>query len=194
MKSLLTARGNPYVTMAWLSILGSILLFLFLILLFFARTQSAGWAKLSLPPAFMLSTVCILLSSGSLHYARQAVKVESFRSGFYWLSVTLILAIAFGLLQYAGIRQFIRTGIPLSHTPIAFTWLFSGLHFLHIILGAGALGWVWNGFRKNLTYVDAFILNLNPITVTVFRTATLFWHFLGLLWLLLFLVLWSNQP
>jgi heme/copper-type cytochrome/quinol oxidase subunit 3 len=42
--------------------------------------------------------------------------------------------------------------------------------------------------------VDGFLVNLNPITNTVFRTATIFWHFLGILWMLLFLVLWGNQP
>jgi heme/copper-type cytochrome/quinol oxidase subunit 3 len=82
----------------------------------------------------------------------------------------------------------------MSDTALAFSYLFSGLHFLHIVLGSGALFWVWLAFRKNLNYVDGFIVNINPITVTVFRTATIFWHFLGLLWLILFLVLWGNQP
>jgi cytochrome c oxidase subunit 3 len=194
MKSLLTARGNPYVTMVWLAILGSVLLFLFLVLLFFARTQSPGWSRLEIPVAFLISTVCILLSSVTLHFSRSSMKNEEFRNGYYWLSMTLLLALGFGLLQYSGIRSYISSKLQLSSTAFAFTCLFSGLHFLHIVLGAGALLWVWNAFRKNLNYVDAFLLNINPITITVYRTATIFWHFLGLLWLLLLLVLLSNQP
>jgi cytochrome c oxidase subunit 3 len=194
MKSLTTARGNPYVTMLWLSVLGSCLIFLFLILLFFVRTKSSGWEKIGVPAAFDFSTVCILFSSVSLHFSRTSFKRESFRTGFYWLSLTLILALAFGLLQYAGIRQINSEKRPLSDTAMAFTYLFSGLHFLHIVLGAGALAWVWGTFLRNLNYVDAFIVNLNPMTGTVFRTATIFWHFLGILWLLLFLVLLGNQP
>ena len=194
MKSLLTARGNPYITMVWLAILGSVLLFLFLILLFFARTQSLGWSRIGLPPAFHFSTLCILLSSFTLHFSRESMKNEFFRRGFYWLSITMMLGCSFGLLQYAGVREFLKLNLPATHTALSFTYLFSGLHFLHILLGAGALGWVWNAFRQNLNYVDAFILNLNPITITVYRTATIFWHFLGILWLLLYLVLWSNQP
>jgi cytochrome c oxidase subunit 3 len=194
MKSLTTARGNPYVTMVWLSVLGSCLIFLFLILLFFARTQSMGWEKLELPPAFTYSTFCILLSSASLHFSRSSFRNEEFRAGFWWLSLTLLLAISFGLLQYAGIQKFIQLKRPLSDTALAFSYLFSGLHFLHIVLGSGALFWVWLAFRKNLNYVDGFIVNINPITTTVFRTATIFWHFLGILWLMLFLVLWGNQP
>jgi cytochrome c oxidase subunit 3 len=180
--------------MVWLAILGSVLLFLFLILLFFARTQSTGWNKINLPPAFHFSTICILLSSASLHFSRSSTKNESYRNSYYWLSITLLLCMVFGMLQYAGIRDFMQRRLPVSHTALAFTYLFSGLHFLHIVLGAGALGWVWNAFRQNLNYVDAYILNLNPITVTIYRTATIFWHFLGVLWLLLYLVLWSNQP
>jgi cytochrome c oxidase subunit 3 len=194
MKSLITARGNPYVTLVWLSVLGSCLIFLFLILLFFARTQAAGWEKIALPPAFTFSTVCILLSSASLHFSRSSFRNEEFRSGFWWLSLTLLLAISFGLLQYAGVQKFYLLKQPLSNTALAFTYLFSGLHFLHIIIGAGALLWVWFSFRKNLNYVDGFLVNLNPITNTVFRTATIFWHFLGILWMLLFLVLLGNQP
>jgi cytochrome c oxidase subunit 3 len=194
MKSLLTARGNPYITMVWLAILGSVLLFLFLILMFFARTQTAGWSKLPLPATFLWSTGCILFSSVSLHFSRTCMKEEAFQSGYYWLSFTLILGLVFAALQYLGIRDFMTKSIPLSTTSLAFTYLFSGLHFLHIVLGFGALGWVWNTFRQNLNYVDAFIVNINPITITVYRTATIFWHFLGILWLLLFLALWSNQP
>ncbi len=180
--------------MVWLAVLGSCLIFLFLILLFFARTQSPGWDRIALPPAFFYSTICILLSSFSLHFSRKAIREEEFKRGFQWLSITLLLGLAFGMLQYAGIKRFLDHGLPLSNTALAFAYLFSGLHFLHILLGAGALGWVWESFRRNLNYVDAFILNLNPITVTIFRTATIFWHFLGLLWLLLFLVLRLNQP
>lgn len=194
MKSLLTARGNPYVTMVWLAILGSVLLFLFLILLFFARTQSPGWSRLEIPLSFLISTACIALSSVTLHFSRSSMKNEEFRNGYYWLSFTLVLAVAFGLLQYGGIKSYFSGGLNLSRTAFAFTCLFSGLHFLHIILGAGALLWVWNSFRKNLSYVDAFLLNINPIIITVYRTATIFWHFLGVLWVLLFLVLLSNQP
>jgi heme/copper-type cytochrome/quinol oxidase subunit 3 len=61
-------------------------------------------------------------------------------------------------------------------------------------MGLGALTWLWNGFRQNARYVDSFVYNLNPRTATVYQTATIFWHFLGILWLLLFLVLWVNQP
>lgn len=194
MKSLSTARGNPYVTMVWLTVLGSFLLFLFLILMYLARTQSPGWERTMIPQAFLFSTICILLSSVSLHFSRTSFQNEAFRNGFHWLSLTLLLAISFGLLQYAGIRKFLVLNRPASDMALAFNYLFSGLHFLHILAGAGALFWVWLAFRKNLRYVDAFIVNMNPVTTTVFRTATIFWHFLGLLWLILFLVMWSTQP
>ena len=194
MKSLTTARGNPYVTMVWLAILGSCMLFLFLILLFFARTHLPGAEKIFVPTAFAFSTASIVLSSLSLELCRTALRKEEYRTAFYRLSLTLLLGISFALLQYAGLQRYLQLNLPLSNHGLAFAWIFCGLHFLHILAGSTALLWVWNAFRKNLRYVDAYVLQLNPMVNTVFRTGVIFWHFLGILWILLFLVLWLNQP
>lgn len=194
MKSLTTARGNPYVTMVWLTLLGSFMLFLFLIMIFSVRINGLGWEKIELPPSFYISSVCIVISSVTLHLSRINLRNEEFRSVYLWLTLTLLLAIGFGVLQCIGWNNLFIRNSPASHTSMAFTYLISGLHFLHIVLGLGALAWLWNGFRKNVRYVDSFVYTLNPKTATVYQTATIFWHFLGILWLLLFLVLWVNQP
>lgn len=190
MNSLSTARGNPYLTMIWLSIGGSFLLFLFLILVFVLRTQAPDWIPIPLPLALTFSTLVILFSSVSLHFSVQSFQAESYRNWFFWTSITLTLGLAFGLLQMAGCKRILDTGPGLAETSVAFMVLFSALHFLHIVLGLGGLFWVWLDSFTGRSYVDGFISSLNPKVTTRIRVVTVFWHFLDGIWILLYSLLW----
>ncbi len=189
LKSLVTARSNPYITMIWLGILGSCLVFLFLLSIFFARMQGPDWQSVKLPAAYFFSTGTILLSSVSLQYSRRAFKLEMYSGYFQWLLVTGLLAMAFCILQFAGWRSLMRSGVGPEVIAGAFVYILSGLHFLHIILGLAGLGWAIFDAYQNRNYVDGYLVSLNPSKIAIIRVLSIFWHFLGILWLLLFFVL-----
>lgn len=194
MKSLVTSRGNPYLTMTGLSILGSVLLFLFFVLVFFARLHARVWVPVALPPAFAFSTVTILLSSAALHFNRVAFRHERFQNGFMWLTVAVVLGFSFALLQMAGWKRMILSGAQLSQTSDAFVFLVSGLHFLHLLLGLAGLCWMWLDSYRDQSYVDGYLHSLNPMKMTRRIIVPVFWHFLDGLWLVLFALLWWYQP
>jgi cytochrome c oxidase subunit 3 len=189
MKSLVTARGNPYLTIIWLSILGSGMIFLFLFFVFFTRMQGEDWQMIKMPPAYYFSTGTILLSSVSLQYAKRAFRHEQYAQYFQWMVFTGILALSFCLLQFAGWRTLFREGIGLGMISGAFVYILSGLHFLHILLGLAGLAWAIFDAYKNRNYVDGFILSLNPFKTSFISILSIFWHFLGILWILVFSIL-----
>ncbi len=65
-----------------------------------------------------------------------------------------------------------------------FIFLFSGLHAIHILAGLGALGYLLYRAREVVsgpTY---------QMTTRAFTNAlALFWHYLGLIWVVLFVLL-----
>jgi len=189
MKSLSTSRGNPYITIIWLVILGSALLFLFLLFTFFFRTQSSDWISVELPIPFFYSSIVIAFSSISLNSAKRCFKVEAFNGFFSWIFVTFCLAISFCLLQLAGWNQMVKNGINFKNISGAFIYILTGLHLLHLVLGLAGLGWLLFASYRNRRYVDGFILSLNPAKRSLLQMVTIFWHFLGALWWVVFLVL-----
>jgi cytochrome c oxidase subunit 3 len=193
MKSLTYSRGNPYLTMIWLSIGGSVLIFFFLAFVFLIRMHSLGWSKVDLPPAFWYSTATILLSSASLTFANRSFQRELFGQSFWWVSITLVLGLGFGLLQVAGWMALNRNGVFFREVAGAFVYLFSGLHFLHVLIGLLGLGWIWWDSYQSRTYVEGYIQSLNPQKMTRWKMVSIFWHFLDVLWIILFALLWWNQ-
>ena len=192
MKSLATARGNPYLTIVWLAILGSALLFLFLVSILFFRAGRADWVSIPLPISFFYSSIAIGLSSFSLYLANRSFANEYYSQFFSWLLVTVVLAISFCLLQFNGWNNLAKAGIKFQIIGGAFIYIITGLHLLHLFLGLIGLGWVLIDSYRNRRYVDGFILSLNPAKTALLKIVTIFWHFLGVLWLILFLVLWTR--
>ena len=179
--------------MIWLFILGSGLIFLFLFLIYFSRIGQSDWIRIQVPNAFIFSTASIALSSGSLALAIRNLRIEKYQQGCNWLFVTLILALSFCGLQYAGWRQLYQSGIYIHQISGSFMYLLSGLHFSHILLGLLGLMWIFIDAFVNRKYVDGFIQSLNPAKSTRLQIVSIFWHFLGLLWFAVFGLLWLSQ-
>jgi cytochrome c oxidase subunit 3 len=91
------------------------------------------------------------------------------------LLVTACLGVAFLMSQISAWRALVDRGAYLAQNPYSsFFYLFTGLHAAHLIGGLVALGFVVlrRNSRRELVDVAAY-----------------YWHFLGVLWLALFVVL-----
>jgi cytochrome c oxidase subunit 3 len=86
-----------------------------------------------------------------------------------------------------------RNGVFFREVAGAFVYLFSGLHFLHVLIGLLGLGWIWWDSYQSRTYVEGYIQSLNPQKMTRWKMVSIFWHFLDVLWIILFALLWWNQ-
>ena len=176
--------------MVWLGIAGSVLLFTVLFATYIVRSSGPSWAQVALPNVFLLSTVVMMLSSLTLHTANQAFRNERFPMYRTYLGMTLSLGILFILLQAWGWRQMVLAGIGLQANPAGgFVYILSGLHLLHILIGLIFLLIAFVEAMRRRQYIDAFVYSVNPPNQLKIKLITLYWHFIDVLWLVVFLFL-----
>ena len=156
-------------------------LFALFISAYFMRMHLADWRPLPVPSLLWLNTGVLILSSAALQWAQVAARrgqVDGVRTG---LLAGGVFALAFLAGQLWVWQQLIAAGYFLATNPAnAFFYLLTGVHGLHLLGGLVALGRtaekVWRGFK------------LDQVRLSVELCAT-YWHFLLLVWLVLFSLL-----
>ena len=138
-----------------------------------------------LPNAFLISLILILLSSLTFILGKQALKQNNMQMVTLWLLVTLGLGIAFVYSQFAGFSEIIATGYnftgPTSNITMSYIYIIAVLHIAHVIAGLICLIVViYNHFKQKY----------NSNNMLGFELAANFWHFVDMLWLVLFLFLY----
>ena len=135
------------------------------------------WDPVPIPKTLLLSTVLILLSSGTFETARQLFRRGQWRIALQFLLATASLGTAFLASQLTAWRSLVMHGAFLAKNPhSSFFYLFTGLHAAHLIGGLVLLFVVLLGKSKRRELVDV---------------AANYWHFLGVLWIVLYSVLIS---
>lgn len=187
MRSAKYARRDPYVTILWIGVLGSAIMFGMITFIYAALRHKQHWQAIALPPSFWVSTLVIVVSSLTLHKANAAIKQENFIQYKNQIGATLFLGITFVVTQFLGWQQLVGQGIMLSGAVAgSFVYVLSGLHIAHLVLGVAVLVWAYVDARKNATYIDGFIQNLNPVKRARLKLVSIYWHFVDIVWLYLF--------
>lgn len=146
--------------------------------------SSTDWRHITLPPILYLSTLLLLISSVTLELARR--RVATFMGGLKkhvaspgrWLYVTLSLGLLFVAAQYMAWLQLRSKGLYLATNPnSSFFYVFTAAHALHVLGGLGGLVRVIHKLSKS-------VLRRSTLDATSY-----YWHFMGVLWLYLFLLL-----
>tara|TARA_B100000809_G_scaffold266686_1_gene330721 strand:+ start:1169 stop:1747 length:579 start_codon:yes stop_codon:yes gene_type:complete len=137
-----------------------------------------------LPSAFFISTILIILSSFSIWRAKKNVKNNNIPTTSFWLGITFLLAIAFVISQFSGFQELISKGYfftgAQSTVTTSFLYVLAVLHLVHVFAGMIVLIVVFYNNQKNKYNIEKLGLEL----------AVTFWHFLGFLWLYLFVFLY----
>jgi len=139
----------------------------------------------TLPSAFWWSTLVIIISSFTFHFAWKGIQKGNRGITTQLLLLTLALALAFVLLQFQGFNQIIANGFYFtgsnSTITTSFVYMIVLLHLLHLAGGVIAiLIIIYNHFKQKYNTTQHIGIELGSI----------FWHFLGILWILLFLFLY----
>lgn len=193
MRSLIYARGNPYLTMLWFAMAGSVILFLVIIVSFFNRAGMPDFRPLQVPAVFWVSTFIMVFSSFTLLQANENYKAERYDHFKNWIGFTLLLGVIFILSQGAGWFELISHEMTMNASvSAAYLYLMSGLHAAHIILGLIVLAFIYRDAIRNTEYVDGFITSLNPVKSARLKLMTYYWHFVDALWFALFLLFVSQ--
>ena len=128
----------------------------------------------------IVSTVVILVSSGTIYLAQKAFKQRDFQKYRSLLRLTALLGLAFVILQVVGFMQFGKQDIKLigagSNASYSFLLAIAGLHALHLIGGVIALFVIYAKAKSTSVKIYSSV----PIEVV-----STYWHFVDLLWLYL---------
>jgi cytochrome c oxidase subunit III len=146
--------------------------------------SSTDWRHITLPSILYLSTLLLVISSATLEVSRR--RVATFMGGLKtqvaspgrWLYVTLSLGLFFVACQYMAWLQLRSQGLYLATNPnSSFFYVFTAVHALHVLGGLGGLARVTRKLNKS-------VLRRSTLDATSY-----YWHFMGVLWLYLFLLL-----
>lgn len=173
---------HPYKLLMWVGLASIVMLFAGLTSAYIVKRNQPNWQGFDLPMVFWYSTIAILLSSAALYMATKNMK-ERVRAGYnQWLLVTVVLGVAFMVMQWVGFIQLQNSGIRLvglgSNVSGSFLAVIAGFHLLHVLGGVIALLVL---LAKSL---DKSKRTYSSIPVEV---ASTYWHFVGGLWIYLFI-------
>jgi cytochrome c oxidase subunit 3 len=134
------------------------------------------WQPVAFPPVLWLSTAIIALSSVTFETARRVFRRGRPRLALRFLVATAVLGLAFLAAQLDAWRELVKQGAYMMDNPHgAFFYIFTGLHAAHLLGGLIAL--------------FVLILRRQKRRREVIDVAAYYWHFLGVLWVILFAVL-----
>lgn len=186
----LTKRREPFTFMLYLAIVGSGILFLAIFLFFLKKEIVNQNIPLVIPKVLWLSSLVILASSFTIWMAKGYLEIQAFDKYKLYLAITYFLGLIFLVLQISGLMQLGNEGFTMAnHTGASFLYILSGLHILHTFGGLVGLSLTVAKVFSNKTYVDSFVYSVNPPNQLNFKLIYIYWHFLDVLWLLIFLFL-----
>lgn len=176
-------KGKAYKTMLIFAMGSIVMIFAGLTSAYVISKNRPDWLKdFVLPQAFLWSTIVIALSSITFHLAKKAIEKNNRSTTSLMLGLTLLLGIAFVVMQFIGFNQVIAAGYYFTGTASTITTSFLYVVVLvHIAHLAGGLIWllivIYNHYKQRYNASQTLGIELSAM----------FWHFLGFLWLYLFL-------
>ncbi|MEK9530134.1 MAG: cytochrome c oxidase subunit 3 [Flavobacteriaceae bacterium] len=182
--SLVTPQSKAKKMMLWFSMISMTMMFAGLTSAYVVSKARPDWLKdFSLPSAFYISTAIILASSLTFWLAFKSLKENNNKTAITYTLVTLVMAVLFALFQWVGFTTIVGQGFYFtgaeSTVTTSFVYVLVLAHFAHLIGGIVVLLFVLAGLAKD-KYND------KPLGFVLAHT---FWHFLGFLWLYLFVFL-----
>jgi heme/copper-type cytochrome/quinol oxidase subunit 3 len=142
-----------------------------------------GSTLLSIPIG-TFNTLVLITSSVTMVMAWASLKMKNFGKFKLYLGLTILLALTFLVVKYFEYSaKFHHHLYPQNSTYLAIYFTLTGLHALHIIGGIIVNSYFWGpGSKMWLEQPERFT---NRIEV-----AGLYWHFVDLVWIFLFPVLY----
>jgi cytochrome c oxidase subunit 3 len=172
---------NPKKFALWLFIGSVIMLFAALTSAYIVRQAEGNWLSFDLPVLFTISTLVILGSSFTMQFAYWSAKKDNLESVKILVTITAVLGLAFLILQFEGWKDLVSKQVYLVGNPSgSFLYIITGLHGLHLISAIVFL---------LIVLVATYRYHVHSKNLVQIEMCLTYWHFLGGLWLYLFVFL-----
>ncbi|MCI5058955.1 MAG: cytochrome c oxidase subunit 3 [Flavobacteriales bacterium] len=172
----LSIRQKSSKPLLYIGIVSIVMLFAGLTSAYVVRRGAGDWVSFELPSAFFSSTFAIVLSSLFLFIGLKFAKRD--RSSLMWVFLTFIGGLAFTYYQFQAYGALVDSGIFFTggNASASFLYVITGLHLAHVIGGLIVL---------LVTVIQATRGKYNSTNTLGLELASIYWHFLGLLWIYL---------
>lgn len=172
--------ASEKVALVWFLVIASVIFSMFTVS-YFIRMELPDWVPLSEPSQLWLNTALLAFSSVLFQWARTIVssgESKNLKTAFITGGMFAILFIAGQLAAWQSLQE---AGYYLASNPAnSFFYLMTGLHAVHMLGGL----WVWSKSSIRL------LSGTKPEDLKLsIELCTLYWHFLLIVWLLMFAVL-----
>jgi cytochrome c oxidase subunit 3 len=169
----------------WLFLVTVLMIFAALTSAYIVRQAEGNWLEYELPEIFWVTSGIVVLSSISMQFAYFAAKKDNFLGLRIGMVATVLLGIGFLVGQwYSWVALVDREVFFVGNPAGSFLYVFTGLHAVHLISGVIFL---------IIVLISTFRDKVHSKALNTLEMATTYWHFLGGLWLYLFLFLLLNH-
>ncbi len=145
----------------------------------------SDWHPVSKPPILWFNTAMLVSSSAAMQAARHAVRLNQRGRvrGYLWAGGAFAIAFLAG--QLVGWHQLRDAGYGMTSGPAsAFFYVLTGVHGLHLL--GGLVVWLKTAARMRTRAVELIEVRLS------IELCTVYWHYLLLVWLVMFGLLLST--
>lgn len=176
---------HPQKFALWLFVVSVIMIFAALTSAYIVRRGEGNWLEFDLPAIFYYTSGVIILSSITMQWAYIAAKRDNLEVLKIALVLTSILGIAFLVGQFIAWGDLVDQNVYFVGNPSgSFLYVLTGVHGLHLISGVIFL---------LIVLALAFKYKVHSKSMVRIEMCATYWHFLGALWLYLFLFLSYNH-
>jgi cytochrome c oxidase subunit 3 len=158
---------------------------------YLVRRSDGNWLMFDLPDMFYWSSGIIILSSIFMQLAYFFAKRDEITKLKISMFITFLLGCVFLVMQWEGWHDMLHTGILFgsqggvdANPAGSFVYVISGVHAVHIIAGLIFL---------LVTLIQAFQYKIHSKKTITIALCNTFWHYLGALWLYLFIFMLLNR-
>ncbi len=179
---------HPYKFLLWLMLISTSMSFAAFTSGYIVRKGEGNWLEFALPARLYVNSAIIILSSITMQSAYFTARRDNIRLTQILLAITLLLGGVFLVGQSQAWSELVQANVffagSQSNPAGSFVYVLSGYHAFHIVC---ALVFVTTVLRMALQY------KVHSKALLWVELCTIFWHFLGALWLYLHLFLILNR-
>ncbi|TVP50986.1 MAG: cytochrome oxidase subunit III [Mongoliibacter sp.] len=169
----------------WLFIVTVVMIFASLTSAYIVRQAEGNWLEFELPDIFYYTTGIIVLSSITLHYAYFAATKDNLAKVRAGMILTSVLGLIFLIGQWYSWTALVDRDVFFVGNPAgSFLYVFTGLHALHLVSGVIFL---------IIVLISSFRYKVHSKNLDTMEMCVTYWHFLGGLWIYLFMFLLLNH-
>jgi cytochrome c oxidase subunit 3 len=155
---------------------------------YIVRREEGNWLEFELPTGLLINTIVIALSSITMQWALISARKDNVRQVQIGMLITFVLGIVFLVGQWDVwgdlVNRKVYFGGTDSNPSGSFTYVLMGVHAFHLITG---LIFLVITLARSLQY------KVHSRQLIGISNCTIYWHFLGGLWLYLYLFLLLNH-